>query len=69
MESFTHTHSSSGTCSDTWTLSHLTVNETYTLQLRFTDRDDSTKTYLSDITTFTYSTNSGYRVTYTATKN
>ena len=69
MENFNHTHSSTGTCSDTWTISHLTVGETYTLQLRFTDRDDSTKTYLSDITSFTYNTNAGYRLVYTAIQN
>ncbi len=69
METFTHTHSVTGTCSDTWYASNLVDGETYTLQLRFTDRDDSTITYLSDIADFTFNNNIGYRVEYTATQN
>ncbi len=69
MENFTHTHQVTGSCGDSWTASHLVVGETYTLQLRFTDRDDTTKTYLSDITTFTFQNNYCYKVVYTATKN
>lgn len=69
MENFTHAHTSSGSCSDAWTASHLVVGNIYTLQLRFTDRYDSTKTYLSDITTFTFRSNYGYKVTYTARQN
>ena len=69
METFNHTHSSTGTCSDTWTASHLTAGQTYTLQLRFTDRDDTTVTYLSDITTFTFNSNTTYRVVYDVIQN
>ena len=69
MESFDHTHSSSGTCSCSWYANHLTVGERYTLQLRFTDRDDTSVTYLSDISDFTYNGSSGYKVVYNVTKN
>lgn len=70
VKSFTHTHSASGACSDTWNLSNsLTEGETYTLQLRFTDRDDATITYLSDVTDFTYSSANKYLLTYTAANN
>jgi len=69
METFNHTHLSSGTCSDSWYASSLNSGETYTLQLRFTDRDDSTITYLSDILTFTFNSNTGYRITYEVTQN
>ena len=69
METFNHTHSVTGTCSDTWYASNLIAGETYTLQLRFADRDDATVTYLSDITTFTYNSNTTYKVTYNVTEN
>ena len=69
METFNHTHSSSGSCGDTWYASNLVVGETYTLQLRFTDRDDTTVTYLSDITTFTFNSNTSYRVVYDVIQN
>lgn len=69
METFNHTHQATGTCSDTWYASSLVVGQKYTLQLRFADRDDSTITYLSDITTFTYSSNTTYKVTYNVTEN
>ena len=68
METFTHTHSVTGTCSDTWTASKLVPGQNYTLQLRFTDRDDTSITYLSDITDFTFQSNTNYRVTYHVTK-
>ena len=64
METFNHTHSSTGSCADTWYSSNLVVGQTYTLQLRFADRDDSTITYLSDVTTFTFETGVTYRVEY-----
>ena len=69
VKSFTHTHSSTGACNDTWNLSGLTEGETYTLQLRFTDRDDSSITYLSDVTDFSYSSANKYLLTYTAAAN
>ena len=69
METFTHTHQSTGTCGDTWYASNLTANTQYTLQLRFADRDDSTITYLSDIAVFTYSDNTTFKVTYDVTEN
>lgn len=69
METFNHTHSGTGTCSDTWNASNLVAGQTYTLQLRFTDRDDATITYLSDITTFTFNSNTTYRVVYNVTQN
>ena len=69
MESFSHTHSVTGACSDTWYSSNLVAGEKYTLQLRFTDRDDTTMTYLSDIADFTFELNKTYQVSYTATKN
>lgn len=69
IETFNHTHQVTGTCSDTWYASNLVVGQKYTLQLRFADRDDSTITYLSDITTFTYETNTTYKVTYNVTEN
>lgn len=64
METFNHTHSSTGSCADTWYSSNLVVGQNYTLQLRFADRDDSTITYLSDVTTFTFETGVTYRVEY-----
>lgn len=64
METFNHTHSSTGACSDTWQSSNLVVGQNYTLQLRFVDRDDSTITYLSDVTTFTFELGVTYRVEY-----
>ena len=69
METFTHTHQVTGTCSDTWTASNLVSGEEYTLQLRFTDRDDSKITYLSDIANFTFNSNTAYKVEYHVTKN
>ena len=69
METFTHTHQSTGTCGDTWYASNLTAGTQYTLQLRFADRDDSTITYLSDIAVFTYSDNTTFKVTYDVTEN
>ena len=69
METFTHTHQVTGTCSDTWTASNLVSGEEYTLQLRFTDRDDSKITYLSDIANFTFNSNTAYKVEYYVTKN
>lgn len=69
METFTHTHQVTGTCSDTWTASNLVSGEEYTLQLRFTDRDDSKITYLSDIANFTFNSNAAYKVEYHVTKN
>ncbi len=69
IETFNHTYQVTGTCSDTWYASNLVVGQKYTLQLRFADRDDSTITYLSDITTFTYETNTTYKVTYDVTEN
>ena len=69
VESFTHTHSVTGTCSDSWYASNLVAGQEYTLQLRFSDRDDSSLTYLSDIATFTYETNTTYKAVYTVTKN
>lgn len=68
-ETFNHTHQSSGSCGDSWTASNLIEGETYTLQLRFTDSSDTTKTYLSDITNFTFKTNYGYKMVYDVAKN
>ena len=69
LENFSHTHSVTGTCSDSWSSSNLVAGETYTLQLRFADRDDTTITYLSDIATFTYQTGYQIKVVYEVTKN
>ena len=69
METFEHTHQVTGACSDTWTASNLVSGEEYTLQLRFTDRDDSSITYLSDIANFTFNSNNAYKVEYFVTKN
>lgn len=69
METFNHTHQSTGTCADTWYASNLIAGEEYTLQLRFADRDDTSITYLSDIATFTYQVNTKLRVTYNVTEN
>ena len=69
METFNHTHQSTGTCSASWYASNLVVGEQYTLQLRFADRDDSSITYLSDITDFVYNGSTGYKVVYNVTKN
>ena len=69
METFDHTHQVTGACSDTWTASNLVSGEEYTLQLRFTDRDDSSITYLSDIANFTFNSNTAYKVEYHVTKN
>lgn len=69
MHSYLHTHSSTGSCGDSWQMNDLTDGETYTLQLRFADRDDTTKTYLSDVADFVYSSSKGYRVVYNTVKN
>ncbi|MCI7003481.1 MAG: hypothetical protein MR904_03970 [Clostridia bacterium] len=69
MHSYLHTHSSTGSCGDSWQMNDLNDGETYTLQLRFTDRDDPTKTYLSDVADFVYSSSKGYRVIYNTVKN
>lgn len=69
METFNHTHSVTGDCSDTWTAKNLEEGQKYTLQLRFTDRDDATITYLSDVADFTFTKSVGFRVVYTTTKN
>ena len=69
LENFSHTHFVTGTCSDNWTSTNLVAGETYTLQLRFADRDDTTITYLSDIATFTYQTGYQIKVQYDVTKN
>lgn len=69
MHSYLHTHSSTGNCGDKWNMNDLTDGETYTLQLRFADKDDSTKTYLSDVADFVYSSNKGFRVVYNTVKN
>ncbi len=69
MHSYLHTHSSTGSCGDSWQMNDLTDGETYTLQLRFADRDDATKTYLSDVADFVYSSSKGYRVVYNTVKN
>lgn len=69
METFSHTHQSTGSCADTWYASNLVAGQEYTLQLRFTDRDDSTITYLSDILTFTFNSNTSYKISYTVTQN
>ena len=66
-QKFSHEHSSSGACSDSWTASNLVDNTEYTVQVRFTDKYDSTKTYLSDVATVTYAASSDYAVYYTAT--
>lgn len=50
-------------------MNDLTDGQTYTLQLRFTDRDDPTKTYLSDVADFVYSSSKGYRVIYNTVRN
>lgn len=69
METFTHTHLSTGTCSDTWYATNLIEGTEYTLQLRFADRDDSTITYLSDVATFTYQANTTFTATYFVAEN
>lgn len=69
MHSYLHTHSSTGSCGDSWQMNDLTDGETYTLQLRFADIDDATKTYLSDVADFVYSSSKGYRVVYNTVKN
>lgn len=68
METFSHTHSGSGTCGDSWTAQNLTIGQTYTMQLRFTDSSDTTKTYLSDISDFVYNSSITYKITYNVTK-
>lgn len=69
IESFSHTHASTGTCSDTWTPNNLVAGTEYTAQLRFTSSEDSTVTYLSDICKFTWDSTKGYQLAYTAVKN
>lgn len=70
IETFNHEHVSSSTiCSDIWYPSNLVSGEKYTLQLRFADADDSSITYLSDITTFTFAEGSTFTVNYTVTEN
>lgn len=65
LENFTHTHSSSGTCSDNWTASNLIAGNKYIVQLSFVDSNDQTKTYLSDYQEFEFSANTSFTLTYT----
>lgn len=69
MESFSHTHSVTGSCSDTWSPSNLVNGTEYTAQLRFTSSEDTTVTYLSDICKFTWDSKNGYQLAYTVAKN
>lgn len=69
IESFSHTHASTGTCSDTWTPNNLVNGTEYTAQLRFTSSEDSTVTYLSDICKFTWDSTQAYQLAYTAIEN
>lgn len=69
MESFSHTHSVTGSCSDTWNPSNLVNGTEYTAQLRFTSSEDTTVTYLSDICKFTWDSKNGYQLAYTVAKN
>ena len=68
-EEFVHTHSVTGTCSDTWTFSKLTTGREYTMQLRFTSQEDANKTFLSDIATFKYENTKAFQVAYDVVKN
>ena len=69
IQSYTHSHSSSGNCGDSWSdVSTLENGKTYTVQIRFTDANDSTKTYLSDILTLTYNSSLKYRFIYNVTE-
>jgi len=69
METFNHTHSVTGVCSDVWTATKLIAGQSYTMQLRFADRDDTSITYLSDIADFTFNSNTSYTINYNVTKN
>lgn len=64
LETFTHTHSNSGVCSDIWYSSNLTSGNRYIVQLNFVDANDSTVTYLSDYQEFAFETNTTYTLTY-----
>ena len=68
MENFTHTHSSSGACSDFFTATKLVNGQKYTIQLRFTSVSDNTITFLSDIINLTYNSTKGYKLVYDVEK-
>lgn len=68
LETFNHTHSSTGTCNAIWNATNLINGEQYILQLRFVDSSDTTKTYLSDITEFTFNQNTNYQIEYNVQK-
>lgn len=69
VQSYTHLHSDTGACFDKWTdISNLENGNTYTVQIRFTDVSDSTKTYLSDVLTLTYDSSLIYRFIYNVTE-
>lgn len=55
LENLTHVHNNSGRCTAVWNPTLLVDGTEYIAQLRFSDTSDPTKTYLSDILTFTYS--------------
>lgn len=69
IESFSHTHQVTGNCTETWVPKFMVSGQKYTIQLRFTPQDDSQKTYLSDITSFTYDSSKGYEISYNVTNN
>lgn len=64
LETFTHTHSNSGDCSDFWNVTNLTAGNRYIVQLNFVDANDSTVTYLSDYQEFDFETDTTYTLTY-----
>lgn len=66
VEIKSHTHSSSGSCSDNWYLNNLINGNEYDCQVRFVDSVDENLTYISDNYHFTYDNTKSYTFNYTA---
>lgn len=69
VEQFLHEHNYTGDCSALWTPQYMISGTKYTVQLRFTSKEDSSITYLSAISQLIYDSSKGYEIEYTVTKN
>lgn len=64
VEQLSHNHSKNSSCSDNWLLNNLINGISYTVQLRFADKNDNTNTYLSSIIDFVFNSSKVYTLTY-----
>ena len=67
VETFNHSHSGDGNCSDNWTTSKLNSGDNYTAQLTYCNSDGSIS-YVSSTFTFTYKTKTSYKLTYSCSE-